>query len=307
MNRLGKRRLNLYQLEIQSMVIPGIVALTLFSYWPMYGVIIAFKRYNILSGIGASPWVGFQNFVSFFRDPQFWNVMRNTVGIRLLGLFLAWPVPIIFALLLNELLNHRFKRFTQTISYLPHFISWVLFGGLTLRFLSLDNGVINNALQGLGIIREPIFFMGTPSYFWWIIIYTGLIKEMGWQSIIYLSAIAGVNPELYESAVVDGAGRFRQMWSITLPSIMGTVAILLIFQVAKMLLLDDIFAQVYVLQNSLNLSRSEVIVTYVYKVGIQQARFSYAAAVGLFTNLISMSLLIIANFVSRRATGHGLY
>lgn len=309
-NKKSKIKLFLKQLDIQSMVWPGIIYLIIFSYIPMYGLIIAFKNYSIYSpgiqGFFTAPDVGFKYFEQFLTDPKFYEVLVNTLGINILGLVIGFPIPIIFALLLNELNNEKFKRFVQTVSYLPHFISWIIFGGLMMAILSTDSGIINNILvRQLGILKEPIFFMGEPNYFWLLIVILGLLKEMGWSAIMYLAAIAGVSNEMYEAAVIDGAGRFKRMWYITLPSITGVIVILLIFRISGML--NSGFDSVYVLQNPLNIPRSEVLDTYIYKLGIQSSRFSYSTAVGLAKSIVALILLALANITSKKVTGHGLY
>lgn len=299
----------LEQLDAQSMLWPGLLCMIIFSYIPMYGIIIAFKRYSIytpgIEGIFSAPWIGLKYFQEFLTNRSFYEVLRNTLGISLLGLVIGFPAPIIFALFLNEITNVKFKKVVQTVSYLPHFISWVIFGGLIINILSLETGVVNNVLMNLGMIKEPIFFMGEPSYFWFIQVVTGLIKELGWAAIIYLAAIAGVDQELHEAAVIDGAGRFKRMWYVTIPSISTTIVILLILRISG--LLNTGFDQVYVLQNTLNISHSEVIDTYVYKMGIREQRFSYATAVGLMKSVVAVILLTTANFITRKIADKGLY
>ena len=201
---------------------------------------------------------------------------------------------------MNEITNDKFKRFTQTVSYLPHFLSWVIYGGLIIKILSVETGAVNNYLLKWGIIDEPIFFLGEPKYFWSIAVISALLKELGWSAILYLAAIAGVDQELYEAAIIDGAGRFKRMWHITLPSISGTIVILLIFAISG--ILSSGFDQIWMLQNPLNVDASEVIDTYVYKVGLQQMRFSYSTAVGLMRSVVAVILLLGANFVSNKIT-----
>ncbi|AEE96518.1 ABC transporter permease [Mahella australiensis] len=298
----------LKQLDLQSMIWPGLIVLIIFAYIPMYGVLIAFKDYNILDssfiGILRAPWAGLKYFKEFFNSPDIVNVLTNTVAINIIGLIIGFPAPIIFALLLNEIANDKFKKFTQTVSYLPYFISWVIYGGLIINMLAPD-GVVNGVLQRLGVIEDPVLFMGEPKYFWFIAVITGITKGLGWNAIIYLAAIAGVDPELYEAAIVDGAGRFKRMWYITLPSISGTIVILLILAISGML--GSNFDQIWMLQNPLNVSRSEVIDTYTYKMGLGSMRFSYATAVGLFRSAISVILLVTANYISKKLTEQSLF
>ncbi|SFQ45969.1 carbohydrate ABC transporter membrane protein 1, CUT1 family [Caldicoprobacter faecalis] len=292
------------QKYLYMMVIPGVIWMIIFNYIPMYGIIIAFKDYNIISSFFEAPWVGFKHFLDFFRDDWFPIIMKNTVGISLLKLIFGFPLPIIFALFLNEIQNSTFKRTVQTISYLPHFLSWVVLGGILITWLS-ESGMINELLVNMGILDKPVAFLGEPKYFWWIATISDIWKGLGWNSIIYLAAISGVDVELYESAIVDGAGRFRRMWSITLPSISGTIAILFILAVSG--LLNSNFDQILVLRNPLNAPSSEVIDIFVYRMGIQSARFSYATAVGLFKSVIALMLLLLANWVTRKLTGKSLF
>ncbi len=287
------------------MVWPGLLFLIVFSYVPMYGILIAFKNFDLFLGVMDSPWAGFSHFREFLTDPNFMNVLRNTLAMNLLALFLGFPAPILFALLLNELTGVRFKRFVQTVSYLPHFVSWVIFGGLILTVLSPSNGILNLLIVKLHISDEPINFMGNPELFWIIMVGAEMLKGIGWGAIIYIAAIAGVDPELHEAATIDGAGRLQRMRYVTVPSIMGTIVIMLIFAVSS--ILNTGFEQIMVMQNPLNLDVSETIDTYVYKVGLQQMRYSYSTAVGLAKSLVALVLLFGANYVSRKLTNNSLF
>lgn len=296
------------QLDLQSMILPGVLFMVIFNFLPLYGLSIAFRNYRItmgLEGFFNAPWVGFKYFKAFLNAPSFGRIVGNTLGISLLGLAIRFPITIVFALFLNEVHHQGFKRFVQTVSYLPHFISWVIFGGIIMNLLSTEGGVVNDVLLEIKAIKDPIFFMGDPKIFWMLAVVSGLLKEIGWSAILYLAAIAGIDQQLYEAAIIDGAGRFRRMWSITIPCISGTIVILLIFAISG--ILNSSFDQIWVLQNSLNLERSEVIVTYVYKVGLTQMRFSYATAVGLMQSILAVILLISANFVSRKVADKGLF
>ncbi|TVQ20426.1 MAG: sugar ABC transporter permease [Spirochaetaceae bacterium] len=293
------------QIALQSMILPGLLVFLVFEYGPMFGLQIAFRDYTLVSGFFDAPWVGFRHFQRLLVDPNLWTIVRNTLGINVLGLILGFPAPLLFALFLTELRNQKFKKFTQTVSYLPHFVSWVVFGGLVINLLSPSTGAINRVLMNLGLIDDAIFFMGRPDYFWFIAVLSGILKGFGWGAILYLAAMAGVDPQLYEAAIVDGAGRFKRMWHITLPCIMGTTVILLIFAISGML--SNGFEQIWVLQNSLNVSRSEVIDTYVYKVGLQQMRFSFATAVGFLRSILAVMLVVGANTLSTRITEKGLF
>jgi putative aldouronate transport system permease protein len=292
------------QYQKQLMVLLGIAFLAVFAYYPMYGVQIAFKRLSLRQGIWASPWIGFEHFRVFLVNSFFQTTLINTLKISLTSLILVFPAPILFALLLNEVTRSWHKRFVQTVSYLPHFVSWVVVAGMVYNMLGMD-GLLNNALVGLGAYRAPRLILGQPRVFLPLIILSSLWKTVGYSSIIYLSAISGIDPQLYEAAVMDGASRLRRVVSITIPCIAPTIAILFIFQCAG--LLDTSFDQVYLLQNPAIISVSETIDTYAYKVGIESARFEYGAAVGLFKAIIGMALLLASNAITRRLTAHGLW
>lgn len=292
------------QRYLHFMIIPGIIWMIVFNYIPMYGIIIAFKNYTIVDTISSAPWVGFDNFREFLTDSNFFGVMKNTLGISILKLIIGFPLPIMFAIMLNELYHAKFKKYVQTISYLPHFFSWVVLGGIMISWLS-DTGMINKVLMGMGILNEPVVFLAKKEYFWTISIVSEIWKELGWNAIIYLAAIAGIDPVLYEAAKIDGAGKLAQIWHITLPSIKGTVTILFILSVSS--ILNTNFEQMLILQNPLNLSASEVIDTFVYKMGLQSMRFSYATAVGLFKSIIAFILLLSANFVSKKFNDKTLF
>lgn len=232
-------------------------------------------------------------------------MIRNTIAINLLGSMISIPVTLAFALFLNEVINKKFKSFVQTITYMPHFISWVVYGGLVMTLLSTDGGVVNAFLMKLGIVEKPVRFLSDPSYFWGVVICSSLLKDLGWGAILYLAAMAGVDPQLYESATIEGAGRFRKMIHITIPCIMPTIMILIIFAVSG--ILNNNFTQIYVFQNSLNLPASQVIDTYVYQIGLKSLRFDTATAVGLMKSIFALALLWAANFVSKKLTDSGLF
>ncbi|MBM7604193.1 putative aldouronate transport system permease protein [Metabacillus crassostreae] len=292
------------QKYLQVMALLGVIWMFIFNYIPMYGLIIAFKEYSIIKTIAEAPWVGFMQFREFFEDENFWLVLKNTLGISLIKLFIGFPLPIIFALLLNELTSLKFKKMVQTISYLPHFLSWVVLGGILTTWLA-DIGIINEILLGLGVISEKTNFLADPQYFWGIVILSDIWKELGWSAIIYLAAIAGVSTELYEAATIDGANRFQKMWNVTLPSIRPTIAILFILAVSGVL--NSNFDQILILRNALNESASNVIDIYVYQVGIQNARYSYATAVGLLKAVIAFILLLSANKIVKKLNGNSLF
>lgn len=291
------------QRHVQIMALLGIAWMIIFNYIPMYGIIIAFKDYDIIRTISEAPWAGLKHFKEFLSDENFGYVMKNTLGISLLKL-LTFPLPIVFALFLNEVRSLRFKKSIQTISYLPHFLSWVVLGGILATWLS-DVGIINEIFMALHLIDQPISFLAEPKYFWTIIITSDIWKELGWSAIIYLAAITSISPEMYEAARIDGAGRFQQMWYVTLPAIKATISILFILAVSGVM--NSNFDQILVLRNALNDSASNVIDYYVYYTGISQGRFSYSTAVGLFKSVIAITLLLIANQVSKKLNDTSLF
>ncbi|MFD0710569.1 ABC transporter permease [Paenibacillus sp. GCM10027626] len=281
------------------MAIPALLLILVFSYIPMYGVLMAFQDYDIFNGFFQSQWVGVKHFEIFFESPEFWYVMRNTLVISFLRLLVGFPAPIILALMLNEIGHMGFKRVFQTVSYLPHFLSWVIVSGLVMSMLATDNGSLNMLLQKLGAIGEPINFLSVPEYFWAILISTGIWKEVGFSAIVYLAAIAGINPDIYEAAAIDGASRFKQIFYITLPGITGVIVIFMILDVGN--ILSAGFEDILLLaKNPVLQEVSDVIDTYVYRVGIKSSRFSYATAVGLFKAVLSVGLLTIANAIARK-------
>lgn len=299
---LGRRLLR--QWDLQLMVIPALMFIFVFSYVPMYGVLMAFQNYDIFLGFWDSPWVGLDNFKEFLNAPEFWQVMRNTVGISFFKLLFGFPAPIILALMLNEIRGMFFKRIVQTVSYLPHFLSWVIVSGFVINLLSADFGSWNMLLEKLGMIDEPVNWLTIPNYFWAILIGTGIWKSVGFSSIVYLAAIAGVNPDLYEAASIDGASKFRQIYSITLPCIFPVISIFLILAVGD--ILSAGFEDILLLQSDIVKDVSDVIDTYVYRVGIRSSLFSYATAVGLFQAVISVGLLTLANQAARKS-GNSLW
>jgi putative aldouronate transport system permease protein len=297
------------QWEIQSMIVPGILFILLFSYVPMAGIMIAFKEYDIFQGMMDSPWVGFRQFQLFFDSPDFFMIIRNTLVIALLKLIVIFPAPIVLALMLNEVRQIAFKRIVQTLTYLPHFISWIIVSGLVFSILSVDSGSLNMLLQKLHVIDKPTNWMVIPEYFYSILISAGIWKEIGFGSIVFLAAIVGVNPHLYEAASIDGAGRLRQIMSVTLPTIAPVITIFLILHIGNLLNagFEDILAMTNNGKNTILRSVSEVIDTYVYNVGVNQQRYSFASAVGLFKSIINVLLLWGANTLTRRTGGSSLW
>ncbi len=290
------------QKALLSMLIPGIVCLVLFSYLPMYGIVIAFKNFRFRDGIMGSETVWFAHFQELFNDSDFWLSIKNTLGINILKIIFCFPFPILFALLLSEMRVRSVKKTVQTLSYLPHFLTWVIVAGIFGDILATD-GTINNIIVAVG--GEPVKFLAEEWFFWPLMVITGIWKEMGWNAIIYIAALANVNPELYEAASIDGAGRFAKVRYITLPAMMPTIKITLLLTVAG--LFNAGFDQIYLFQNDLVLKVSEVLDTYIYKYGLSQMMYSYGAAAGLFQSIINFIILIIANTISKKTTGSGLY
>ena len=296
------------QLELYAMMAPATVLIILFSIVPLFGLLIAFENYRPVSGVAGiftSPWNNFKNFKILFKNYDFIPMLKNTLGINLLNNLISIPVTLFFALMLNEVMNEKFKSLIQTVTYMPHFLSWVVFGGLFMTLLSTDNGFVNSILMNVGLIKDPIGFMAEPKYFWGITVISSLLKELGWGAILYIAAIAGISQDLYEAAMIDGAGRFKRMWYITIPCIKPTLMIMIIFAVSGML--NNNFTQIYVFQNSLNISASQVIDTYIYEYGLRQMQFGVATAVNLVKSVIAMILLIGANKISNKLTGSGLF
>ena len=274
----------------------------LFCYRAMPGVVIAFKNYNMFKGIWDSPWVGLEFFERVSQSKTFWQSVRNTMVLNILGLVLGFPLPIVLALFLNEISHALFKKTVQTVLYLPHFISWSVVGGMMYQFFA-SSGLINTVVKAFG--GQPVPFLTNKG--WWIFTYfiVGVWKSIGWNTIIYLSAMTGIDQEIYEAARVDGCSRFRMMTSITLPCIKDTVAIMLILAVGGMASIG--FEQPYVMQNSTVMEVADVISTFVYRVGLEQGDFSIGTAVGLAQSVINFVLVISANAISKRVSGNGIW
>lgn len=300
-NRLKSYWRNNYQYYL--MLLPPMLFYIIFKYIPMYGVLIAFKDYNFMLGVFKSPWVGLEVFKEVFRDNTFWNALWNTLRLNLLQLLVGFPVPIIFALFLNEIDNKVYKRVVQSISYLPHFISWTIMYGFVLIFLTKDTGLFNILFKSIGL--PQINFLMEKS--WWLVTYilSGIWKELGWSAIIYLSALTAIDPQLYEAAAIDGAGKFKCMWHITLPGIKNTIIILLILNIGKMLAIG--FDQPYMYGNPMVSEISTVISTYVYEMGLVRARFSFTTAVGLFQSVINLILLLGVDKFAKMLGEEGLF
>lgn len=290
-----------YQLYL--LIIPAIVYFLVFHYAPMYGIQIAFKDYSPVKGITGSPWVGFKYFERFFRSWQFEKLIRNTLGLSVFQLVAGFPVPIILAMLLHHVKQKHFKKVVQTVTYIPHFISVVVMVGMINVFLSPSTGMFNNIREMLGL--DKIFFLGIPEYFKSIFVLSGVWQNAGWGSIIYLAALSSVSPELYEAAKIDGASKFQIIKNIDFPSILPTIVILLIMNMGRIMNIG--FQKAYLLQNDLNTESSEIIQTYMYKIGLERMEFEYSTAITLFNTLINIILLVTANQISKRATESSLW
>ena len=298
---------------LQFMAWAGLIWMLVFNYAPMYGLLIAFKKnYRITTPLFSieflkSAWAatgGLQHFINFFKDEEFVNIMVNTLGISILKLLICFPLPIVFAILLNEVKSDRFKKNIQTISYLPHFLSWVVLGGILTSWLD-ENGIVNQILVRVGIMEKPLAFLAYPRFFWAIVVISDLWKELGWSAIIYLAAISGIDQQMYEAAEIDGASRLRQIFSITIPSIKGTIIIMFILAVGG--LLNSNFDQIFVLWNPLNSERSNVIDIYTYTTAMRSMRYSYASAIGLFKSVVAFILLFFANQVTKKVNKTSLF
>lgn len=290
------------QRALQSMVLPGLICLILFSYLPMYGIIIAFKNFRFRDGILGSSWAGFSHFETLFTDRSFFTAIRNTLAINVLKILFCFPMPVLFALLLSEMRILGVKKSVQTLSYLPHFLTWVIVAGIFGELLATD-GTINRLLAVFGV--PPTQFLSKKWFFWPLMVITGVWKEMGWNAIIYIAALSNVNPELYEAADIDGAGRFAKVRYITFPFMLPTIKITLLLSVAG--LFNAGFDQIYLFQNALVMDMAEVLDTYIYKYGLSNMMYSYATAAGLFQSLVNFIILITANTICKKATGSGLY
>lgn len=295
-----KRNFDLYLI----VMIP-IIYLIIFKYYPMYGVQIAFRRFNITDGITGSPWVGLLYFKKFINSYLFWIVIKNTFFLALYGMIAGFPLPIILALMLNYCDNQKYKKIVQMTTYAPHFISVVVLCGMLFQFFSPRYGIINNIIDLLGGERVDIF--ANPNNFRNIYVWSSIWQGMGWSSIIYIAVLSGVDPQLHEAAVVDGANILHRMWHIDLPAIVPTATILMIMSCGRLMSVG--FEKVLLLQNGLNLSKSQVIQTYVYQIGFasELPNFSYSAAIGLFTSIISFILLVSVNTVAKRIGNTSLW
>ena len=301
-----KKRWTPSNVQLLLMVSLGVIFIAVFAYLPMFGLILAFKSgdgyLNVMDAIFKSKWAGFTNFKTFFEDPDFKNVMTNTLGLNSLQLLINFPAPILFAILISELPWKKIRKAIQTITYFPYFLSWITYGGIILALINSD-GVVNLVLMKSGLVKEGVDF-STAAWFWPLIITTSLLKGLGWGSIIYTAAIAGIDPQLYEAAAMDGANRFHRIFKITIPSIAPTIVLFFILSVSG--ILNNGFDHIWTFQNQINLARSEVLDTFIYKYGAVEMMYSYTTAVGFFKSVVAIILLGVGNFIAKKTTGSGV-
>ena len=285
------------------MLVPFLLYYIVFHYAPMYGATIAFRKFNPMLGIMKSPWIGLAHFKQLFSLDKFYTVFWNTVRISFTRIIFGFPVPLIVALMLNELRSIRLKRAIQTAVYIPHFISWIVLGGIMVNLLSTQSGVVNQIIKSLGF--QPIPFLTSEKYFVPTLVVSMIWKTFGWNTIIYLAALAGVDPQLYEAAIVDGAGRWRQLFAITLPSIQSTIIVLLILRIGG--IMQAGFEQIFVLYHPGVYGVADILDTYVYRIGLSEGRFELASAVGLFRSIVNFFMIVLANRLARSLGEQGVY
>ena len=297
------------QWDLQLLVVPAIIYVIIFNYVPMYGIITAFQQFRLGDTFGLSEWVGLEHFRVLFNDPNFPRLIRNNLVMGFLRIFIGFPLPILFAVMLNEIRLSSFKRVTQTISYLPHFISWAVAAALMFDFFSIDGGAVNEALIRFGFIESPLNFFGNPRYFWGLFIGTHVWKQLGWDAIIFVAAITAIDQEQYEAASIDGAGRIAKMWHITIAGIKPTIIILFILTVGSLMAtsFDQVMMLTRMMTNSVLRETADILQSYTFMTGLSQRRFSFGTAVGLFTTIINFTLLIGANWVARRKSETSLF
>lgn len=287
--------------QLYLVMAPALLYFFVFKYIPIANAVIAFKEYNVVQGIWGSPWVGFKYFDLFFGNPVFWTLIRNTLGISLYSLVVGFPIPIILAICLNEIRDGFFRRFTQLVTYAPYFISTVIVVSMLMLLLSPQLGAVNHLLEALG--QKPINFLAVPGLFAGIFAWSGAWQFSGYAAVIYLAALAGIDPQLHDAAKVDGASRLQRIRHVDLPGIMPVILVILILNVGSLLSVS--FEKVFLMQNPLNLATSEVISTYVYKIGLLNANYSFATAVGLFNSVVGMILLVLVNALAKRLSDSG--
>ena len=290
-------------IPVYMLLLPAALLLFVFHYLPIYGIIIAFQDFSPFKGVLGSDWVGFKYFEQFLTDPNFWRVFKNTIVINLMQIIIGFPIPIIFAIFLNELWSNRFKKVVQTVSYLPHFISWVVAASIIVTMLSPSTGLINKAIEALG--GEPVYFLAKQEYFRMIIVITAVWKELGMQSVYYIAALASIDTELYEAAKMDGAGKIKQTIHVTLPGLLPIISILLILKIGHMVTIG--FEQIFLLYNPLVYDVGDVISTYTYRLGIEQTQYSLTTAIGFSQSVVNFMLVFLANKVSKKISGASLW
>lgn len=301
LNKKGRAIIKNYQLYL--LLLPALAYLIVFKYTPLYGIQIAFRKYTLSGGITGSEWVGLKHFITFFKSPQFSRLLSNTLILSFYELVVSFPIPVILALLLNQITHKRTKAVLENIFYIPHFISVVVLVGMMTTFFSMQGGIVNTVLSGLG--HKKINFMGEASMFRHLYVFSGVWKNAGWNAIIYIAALSGIDQTLHEAAKVDGAGKLARIWHVDIPGILPTIMMMFIMAVGNVMSIG--FEKAYLMQNPLNISTSEIIATYVYKVGLQRVQYDYATAIGLFNNVINVILLLVANKVSKRLTDNSLW
>jgi putative aldouronate transport system permease protein len=289
--------------ELYLFILPAVLLYLVFKYYPMYGVQIAFKDFRASKGIWGSEWVGFEHFIRFFEAYNFWPIMENTILLSLYSLAIGFPIPILVALMLNQMMAKRYKKFVQTVIYAPHFISTVVLVGMMNVFLSPNSGIVNHVISFFG--GDPILFMADEGWFRPLYILSGIWQETGFATIIYLAALAGVNPELHEAAVMDGANKWKRVRHVDVPGIMPTIIILMVLALGNVMSVG--FEKAYLMQSDLNYGASNIIPTYVYELGIQKAQYSFSAAIGLFNSVINVVLLVTVNRIAKRLTETSLW
>lgn len=289
--------------SLYVLLIPALVYYLVFKYVPMYGVVVAFKDYNIFQGVLASPWAGLDNFRDMISLPNFLGVVRNTLMLSGLSLIIGFPVPIILSLMLNELRYAKLKKAVQSVLYIPHFMSWIVLSGIIINLLSPQYGFVNNVLRSLGL--DPVFFMAREG--WWVVTYvaSNIWQSAGWQTIIFMAALSGIDPTLYEVAIVDGANRWQLAWRITIPSILPTIVIMFILRVGRIVTVG--FEQPMALYNALVADVAEVISTFIYHVGVQQGRFALTTAIGLAESFVNLLMILAANYLAKKVGEEGLF
>ncbi len=289
--------------DLYFLILPVIIYFFIFKYIPIYGVQIAFRDFLSTQGFFGSPWVGLKHFIRFFNSYNCWEIIRNTLGISIYQTLVGFPMPILLALMINEVRIKLFKKTIQTVTYIPHFLSTVVVVGMLTTFLSPQTGMVNHMIAALG--GKPVYFMAEPAWFKTLYVFSGIWQNTGWSSIIYMATLANIDTEMYEAAIIDGAGRIKRIIYMTVPCLVPTAVILLIMEVGH--IMDVGFEKVFLMQNTLNIGVSEIISTYVYTTGITSSQFSYSAAIGLFNSVVNFILLIGVNYISRRLTDTSLW